>query len=70
MKEEPCGDRVFYTIEGVSRNILEELWTLYRGNPRYPLSIVVAGNIVEIDTERDLLHFFVGLQVGIEMNMI
>lgn len=76
MKEEAAGknpdgsDHILYLIEGMSERILAELWVLYHSHPKFPLSVRVAGFTLRFERRCDLLSFYLGLQLGIEMNMI
>lgn len=74
MKQEELrnGDktRPLYILEGTSRMLLDELWLLYEARPDFPLSVKVFKYVIHLNRRSDLLHFYMGLQVGIEMNMI
>lgn len=65
------GTEIFVTEGGCSR-ILSELWELHekRQKKDYPIFVEIAGYVVKLETKRDLFHFYLGLQTGIEMNMI
>lgn len=61
-----------FITEGGCERILTELWELHEKHPKkdYPIFVEIAGYVVKLETKRDLFHFYLGLQTGIEMNMI
>lgn len=64
------SNHFLYFIEGMSERILAELWALYMSCPKFPLSVVVAEYVVELKTRNDLYNFYLGLELGIEMNRV
>ena len=63
------GTEIFVT-EGGCERILAELWELYQTHKSYPVYIEIAEHVVKLEAKRDFFSFYLGLQTGIEMNMI
>ena len=69
-KNEDGEDHFLYILDGGSERLLAELRSLYDDDLPFPMSVQVYRYITRLKTKEDLKHFYLGLQVGIEMNKI
>ena len=60
-----------YTPEGMSNQLLSELWDLHaEKKTRYPLSLHLGNTVVNVETRHDFMCFMSGLQTGFDMNQV
>jgi hypothetical protein len=62
---------ILYTPEGMSNQLLEELWSLSEDKAiEYPISLKLGTTTAYIEDRSYLLSFLCGLQTGFEMNRV
>jgi hypothetical protein len=70
-KNEDGSPHITYTPEGMTDQLLYELWELWElKKTKYPLSLRCGKNLVSFDNRRDLGNFLRGLTVGFDMNRV
>ncbi len=60
-----------YTPEGMSGQLLQELWELREDKTvKYPISLLLGHSVIHVENRRDFQSFLFGLQTGFDMNTI
>lgn len=56
-----------YTPEGSSLSIVQELVNLLSEDPSYPISLKLGGELVYLESKRDLQYYTLGMQIAFEL---